>query len=57
MSPVNTFRAIFNYYFGTQHPLLEDRYYLVNRETPFDQVRYVKDGKEFRILEESMPAD
>ena len=57
MSPVNTFRAIFNHYFGTQHSLLEDRYYLADRETPFDQVRYVRDGKEFRKLEDSIPAD
>ena len=57
MSPVNTFRAIFNHYFGTQHPLLEDRYYVSFRETPFDQVRYVRDGKEFRELEDTMPAD
>ena len=57
MSPVNTFRAIFNHYFGTQHSLLEDRYYLADRETPFDQVRYVRDGKEFLELEGSIAAD
>ena len=57
MSPVNTFRAIFNHYFGTQHPLLEDRHYVSFRETPFDQVHYVRDGKEFRELEDNMPAN
>ena len=57
MSPVNTFRAILNHYFGTRHSLLEDRYYLADRETPFEQVRYVRDGKEFRKLEDSIAAD
>ena len=31
-SPVNTFRAIFNYYFGAQLPLLEDKLYFSNND-------------------------
>jgi len=27
ISPVNSFRVVFNHYFGTQHPLLEDKSY------------------------------
>ena len=27
ISPVNTFRVLFNYYFGTSYPLLEDKTY------------------------------
>ena len=57
MSPVNTFPAIFNHYFGTEHSLLEDRHYIAFRETPFDQVRYVQDDKEFRKMEDFMSAD
>lgn len=57
MSPVNTFRAIFSHYFGTELSLLEDRHYVAARETPFDEVRYVRDGEEFRKLEDSMPSD
>jgi hypothetical protein len=36
ITPVNTFRIIFNEYFGTQYPLLPDRSYLSNYDTPFD---------------------
>jgi hypothetical protein len=34
MSPVNTFRVIFNTYFGTQMPLLEDRTYMMAWQQP-----------------------
>jgi hypothetical protein len=31
ISPVNTFRVIFNQYFGTDFELLEDRYYFIDQ--------------------------
>ena len=34
MTPVNTFRVIFNTYFGTNLPLLEDRTYLMSWQQP-----------------------
>ena len=35
ISPVNTFRVIFNAYFGTRHKLLEDRSYFSGYEYPY----------------------
>ncbi len=32
ISPVNTFRIVFNYYFGTDYDLLEDRHYNIESE-------------------------
>jgi hypothetical protein len=46
ISPVNTFRLVFNEYFNAELPLLEDRSYTSPGETPFrftdvtDKVRY-----------------
>ena len=34
ISPVNTFRVLFNHYFGTDYPLLEDRSFYV----PFEEI-------------------
>ncbi|MGH9891355.1 MAG: sulfatase-like hydrolase/transferase, partial [bacterium] len=45
ISPVNTFRLVFNEYFGAQLPLLPDESFVSSRQTPFnfvsvtDQVR------------------
>jgi hypothetical protein len=36
ISPVNTFRVIFNRYFGADLPLLPDRHYYSNIQKPFD---------------------
>ena len=36
MTPVNTFRVIFNTYFDTDFDLLEDRSYLATYEQPYD---------------------
>ena len=36
ITPVNTFRVIFNTYFNMEFDLLEDRSYLAARERPFD---------------------
>jgi hypothetical protein len=38
MSPVNTFRVIFNTYFGTDLPLLEDRSYMMAWQNPTAKV-------------------
>jgi hypothetical protein len=38
MTPVNTFRVIFNMYFGSDLPLLEDRTYLIAWQFPSDLV-------------------
>ncbi|MCM8760712.1 MAG: hypothetical protein NC933_01015, partial [Candidatus Omnitrophica bacterium] len=35
ISPVNTFRTIFNYYFGTEYPILEDRSFLSTARYPY----------------------
>jgi hypothetical protein len=35
ISPVNTFRLIFNQYFGGSYPLLEDMSYISNRDSPY----------------------
>ena len=35
ISPVNTFRVIFNQYLGGHYSLLPDRAYLSSRDTPF----------------------
>jgi hypothetical protein len=48
ISPVNTFRAIFNAYFDAGLPLLEDRNYLSNRIRPYafvDVTDLVKRGR------------
>jgi len=36
ISPVNTFRLIFNYYFGGDYELLPDVAYYSRRERPYD---------------------
>jgi len=36
ISPVNSFRIIFNYYFGTNLPLLPDRHYWVDENHPYN---------------------
>ncbi len=36
VSPVNTFRIIFNRYFGADLPLLPDRHYYSNIVKPFE---------------------
>jgi hypothetical protein len=36
ISPVNTFRVIFNQYFGGQYPLLEDVSNFSNRDSPYE---------------------
>jgi len=36
ISPVNSFRLIFNEYFGGSYPLLEDTAYFSNYKTPYD---------------------
>ena len=35
MTPVNTFRAVFDYYFGTDYGLLEDRSYFSDEKYPY----------------------
>lgn len=48
MTPVNTFRVIFNTYFGTDLPLLEDRSYLMSWQQPTLKVDVtdVRDSRE-----------
>jgi len=36
VSPVNTFRIVFNHYFGTNYELLEDKSYYSRLSRPFD---------------------
>ena len=36
ISPVNSFRVVFNQYYGTDLPLLEDRSYYASWQAPFD---------------------
>jgi hypothetical protein len=38
ITPVNSFRLVFNEYFGESFPLLEDRSYFAEFETPYDLV-------------------
>lgn len=38
ISPVNTFRVIFNYYFGANYKVLPDRSYYSTMEKPFDLI-------------------
>jgi hypothetical protein len=47
ISPVNTFRVIFNTYFGTELPLLEDRTYLAASQyrTRIEDVTYTRDSR------------
>ena len=35
ITPVNTFRLIFNYYFGADYDLLSDRSYIARYGTPY----------------------
>ena len=39
ITPVNTFRLIFNYYFGTSLPLLEDKIYFSQYSRPYNFLR------------------
>lgn len=41
-SPVNTFRIIFNQYFGFDYPLLSDRYFMGNMQNPYDLMEIKK---------------
>ena len=41
ITPVNTFRVIFNNYFGTEYPLLEDRSYFSYKLGEFTPDRIV----------------
>lgn len=47
ISPVNTFRLVFNTYFGTSLPLLEDRTYLMSAQYR-DKVKDVTDQRDSR---------
>jgi hypothetical protein len=38
ITPVNTFRLIFNYYFGMDYKLLKDRSYFLNPEIPHEYI-------------------
>jgi len=44
LTPVNTFRVIFNYYFKTRYNILEDRIYFSKMEKPyhFKEMKYLK---------------
>ena len=44
ITPVNTFRLIFDYYFGTEFGLLEDRYFYPEGYFSYDFIE-VTDGK------------
>ena len=46
MSPVNTFRAVFNHYFGTSYELLEDRHFLSTPGAPYDLIAVTMEGTE-----------
>ena len=37
ITPVNSFRVIFNEYFNVDFELLDDKYYWVTEERPYDQ--------------------
>lgn len=39
ITPVNTFRILFNHYFGTDYPLLRDTSYLAKWTRPYDFIR------------------
>jgi hypothetical protein len=41
ISPVNTFRVVFNHYFGTDYPLLEDLSYHSSRKDNFSSVSLI----------------
>jgi hypothetical protein len=45
ISPVNTFRVIFNTYFGTKLPLLEDRTYLAALQYP-DKIKDITNSRD-----------
>ena len=41
ITPVNTFRIVFNYYFGTDYPLLKDLSYYSSRKDNFTSVSLI----------------
>ena len=44
LTPVNTFRLIFNHYFGTDLELLKDESYFSTWDRPYEFVRFTDDG-------------
>jgi hypothetical protein len=50
ITPVNTFRVIFNHYFGTNYELLEDRSYFSTYQQPYrlvDVTEEIRNGSEW----------
>jgi len=44
MSPVNTFRMIFNYYFKTNLPILDNRAFIFNNaEAPYEFIEITEE--------------
>ncbi len=43
ITPVNTFRIIFNYYFGTDYEILEDKSYFSTWSHPYDFIEVLKE--------------
>ena len=46
MSPVNSFRAVFNYYFGTSYELLDDQHFISIDSAPYDFVPVTIEGRD-----------
>ena len=50
VTPVNTFRLIFNYYFNTDLPLLEDKMYFTDPDkSPFDFIEVTDKVKKYEL--------
>ena len=46
ITPVNSFRVLFNHYFGTEYPLLEERFFSIPKgEDLFFRLEVVEDGR------------
>jgi len=51
ISPVNTFRVIFDQYLGLDYDLLDDRSYMSTWTTPYDFIEYVEKDTNTSLLE------
>jgi len=51
ISPVNSFRVIFDQYFGLDYDLLDDRSYMSTWSTPYDYIEYIEKDTDASLLE------
>ena len=51
ISPVNSFRVIFDQYFGLEYNLLDDRSYMSTWSTPYNFIEYIEQDTNTSLLE------